>query len=103
MELTKYQSEAKTTMIPSENLLERLVLGLNGEAGEVAESLKKALRDEDVNRDKRIRDELGDVLWYTALIAEEINADLSQIAADNLDKLKDREQSGNIHGDGDDR
>ena len=103
MDLATYQGEAKKTLVDSENLLERLILGLNGEAGEVAEAMKKDLRDDDVDRDERLQQELGDVLWYTALIAEGINADLSQIAADNLDKLKDRDDAGTIRGDGDER
>jgi NTP pyrophosphatase (non-canonical NTP hydrolase) len=103
MDMDTYQKQAQQTFIPSENILERLILGLNGEAGEVAEAMKKAIRDDQVDRDERLHQELGDVLWYTALIAEEINADLSKIAANNLDKLKDREDTGTIRGDGDDR
>ena len=83
------------------------VLGLCGEAGEVAEKVKKVLRDKGgyFDHDSRaaIRKEIGDVLWYVSQIASELRFDLDMIAQENLDKLNDRMLRGKIKGDGDDR
>lgn len=82
-------------------------LGLAGEAGEVAEKVKKVIRDKDGVFDDDTRaaicKELGDVLWYVAQIASELNLDLSNVAQKNLDKLADRALRGKIKGNGDDR
>jgi NTP pyrophosphatase (non-canonical NTP hydrolase) len=82
-------------------------LGLCGEAGEVAEKVKKTIRDDggvltDERRDALAR-ELGDVLWYTAQLATEAGLDLERIAQDNLDKLLSRQERGVLRGSGDDR
>ena len=81
-------------------------LGLPGEAGEVCEHAKKMIRDDGrmtgERRDAIIK-ELGDVLWYVAAIAHEVDADLEEVARRNIDKLADRDDRGVIHGDGDDR
>ncbi|MAA76978.1 MAG: nucleotide pyrophosphohydrolase [Rhodobiaceae bacterium] len=82
-------------------------LGLSGEAGEVAEKVKKVIRDKGGQFDDDTRaaicKELGDVLWYVAQIASELNLDLSNVAQGNLDKLADRAKRGKIKGNGDDR
>jgi NTP pyrophosphatase (non-canonical NTP hydrolase) len=82
-------------------------LGLCGEAGEVAEKIKKTIRDDDGVLSEERRDalarELGDVLWYTAQLATEAGLDLEQIAQDNLDKLLSRQERGVLRGSGDDR
>ncbi|MFB6356677.1 MAG: nucleoside triphosphate pyrophosphohydrolase family protein [bacterium] len=81
------------------------VLGLNGEAGELAEKVKKSIRDESdlkESRDEMI-DELGDVLWYVAICAHELGVDLSDVARRNLDKLRDRKERGTLQGSGDKR
>jgi NTP pyrophosphatase (non-canonical NTP hydrolase) len=82
-------------------------LGLCGEAGEVAEKVKKTLRDDGgvltAERRDALARELGDVLWYTAQLATEAGLELEQIAADNLDKLLSRQQRGVLRGSGDDR
>src|ERR687896_311705 len=80
-------------------------LGLCGEAGEVAEKVKKTLRDDggvlsDERREALSR-ELGDVLWYLSQLATE--ADLDTIAEENLDKLLSRQERGVLRGSGDDR
>ena len=82
-------------------------LGLAGEAGEVCEKIKKIMRDQDgtllVENAEEIAKELGDVLWYVANIACEINESLADIAEMNLQKLKDRKDRGVLKGSGDNR
>lgn len=82
-------------------------LGLGGEAGEVQNKVKKVLRDDGgvLTPDKRdaIADEIGDVLWYAAVLAREIGASLEDIALRNIEKLKRRAASGTLQGSGDKR
>lgn len=82
-------------------------LGLTGEAGEVADKVKKVLRDREGNFDNEARDaiklELGDVLWYISQLSSELNFDLDDIAISNLEKLRSRSLRGKISGDGDNR
>lgn len=82
-------------------------LGLAGEAGEVCEHLKKLIRDDDGRlsdeRRRALKKELGDVLWYVAAVATELDASLAEIAAANVDKLADRRDRGVLKGEGDDR
>jgi NTP pyrophosphatase (non-canonical NTP hydrolase) len=82
-------------------------LGLCGEAGEVAEKVKKTLRDDGgVLSDERraaLSRELGDVLWYLSQLATEADLELETIAADNLEKLLSRQERGVLSGSGDDR
>jgi NTP pyrophosphatase (non-canonical NTP hydrolase) len=82
-------------------------LGLCGEAGETAEKVKKAIRDDGGTLTEERRDaiaaELGDVLWYAAQLATEARLDLEEIAQANLDKLASRQQRAVLHGSGDDR
>jgi NTP pyrophosphatase (non-canonical NTP hydrolase) len=83
------------------------VLGLNGEAGEVAEKVKKVLRDKQgvySQEDKdEIEKELGDCLWYIAAISKDIGSSLYSVAQTNLYKILARRQNGTIHGNGDSR
>ena len=94
-------------LIPMEPTWSIPTLGLSGEAGEVAEKVKKVIRDKggEFDDDTRLAicKELGDVLWYVAQIASELNLDLSNVAQGNLDKLADRAKRGKIKGNGDDR
>ncbi len=82
-------------------------LGLVGEAGEVAEKVKKVIRDKkgifDDDSKKGLKKELGDVLWYISNICTEFNFSLDDIALQNLEKLKMRASKGKISGSGDDR
>lgn len=83
------------------------VLGLCGEAGEVAEKVKKVMRDDggefSAAKRQEIAKELGDVLWYCAALATELDLDLGDIAQTNLDKLASRQARGKIGGSGDNR
>lgn len=82
-------------------------LGLNGEAGEVAEQVKKFLRDDKGQPNPERRDklvaELGDVLWYLAACAWELEVPLRDIAKKNLEKLDGRAARGTLGGEGDAR
>lgn len=81
-------------------------LALAEEAGEVAGKFAKLLRhggaDDYVFRSK-VAKELGDVLWNLTALAHEISFDLETIAIRNVEKLKERQAKGTIHGSGDDR
>ena len=83
------------------------VLGLTGEAGEVAEKVKKIFRDQGgviTNADRdALKKELGDTLWYLAQIATELGIPLADVATDNIKKLSSRRERGTIGGNGDDR
>jgi NTP pyrophosphatase (non-canonical NTP hydrolase) len=82
-------------------------LGLLGEAGEVAEKVKKAFRDDDgkmtVERRAAIQKELGDVLWYMAALCTELGFSFEETAQLNLKKTASRMARGQISGNGDDR
>ena len=82
-------------------------LGLVGEAGEVAEKVKKVIRDKkgifDQNSKDAIKKELGDVLWYISNLCTEFDFSLNDVALENLKKLKIRSSEGKISGSGDNR
>ena len=91
-------------------------MGLAGEAGEVVEKVKKLVRDDEmpldegfntseIDAEKRmaIAYELGDVMFYVAMIADDIDYTLSEIAEMNLQKLADRKERGHLRGSGDNR
>jgi len=82
-------------------------LGLVNEAGEVAGKIKKVFRDKDgeINAEtiSALKAELGDVLWYLAQVATELDLTLDDIAEYNIAKLMDRLERGKIQGDGDNR
>jgi NTP pyrophosphatase (non-canonical NTP hydrolase) len=108
MELSEYQlTSRRTAAYPRDSWLAYPALGLAGEAGEVAEHAKKALRDDggEITDERRaaMSKELGDVLWYVAQLASELGLDLDEIARENLDKLLSRQRRGVLSGSGDDR
>jgi NTP pyrophosphatase (non-canonical NTP hydrolase) len=109
MLLSDYQSRSRATAVypnQGDNLLYP-TLGLCGEAGEVAEKIKKMVRDDDgILSDERraaLSKELGDVLWYVAQIATEADLDLAVIAEENIAKLLSRRERNVLSGNGDDR
>lgn len=78
--------------------------GLAGEAGEVSNVIKKLHRDGSGPELKaKVIKELGDVMWYAARIADELNVPLEEVLIYNMKKLSDRMERGTIHGSGDDR
>ncbi len=108
MDLSEYQRESRRTAeYPREAWLAYPALGLAGEAGEVAEHAKKAIRDDAGNvsaeRKAAMSKELGDVLWYVSQLASELGLSLEEIAKQNLEKLLSRQERGVLSGSGDDR
>lgn len=109
MDFNTYQSKALTTAInhDSPNEIFHLALGLAGETGEVMEKLKKAVRDNNAiitdETTDSIKKELGDVLWYIAVLSDYLGVDLQDIAESNLKKLQDRQKRGVLGGSGDSR
>jgi len=110
MTFDEYQQQALTTVLSTGDKFKDLlhwVLGINGESGEVAEKLKKIIRDKDgvvSEEDKQeLAKELGDVLWYLAVFAQDLGVSLDDIAAQNLAKLKSRKDRGVLGGSGDNR
>lgn len=80
-------------------------MGLVGEAGELANKVKKILRG-DANKQELIngiRGEMGDVLWYLSALADDIGVELSEVAAENIQKLRSRQQRDKLRGAGDNR
>ncbi|HSX47138.1 MAG TPA: nucleoside triphosphate pyrophosphohydrolase family protein [Patescibacteria group bacterium] len=110
MTFDEYQKKALKTAISNPNeVLATLhwVLGINGEAGEVAEKVKKIIRDKDgviSNEDKKeLAKEVGDVLWYLAVFSHHLGISFESIAKENLTKLKSRHTRGALKGSGDNR
>lgn len=108
MKLNEYQNKARATAIyPRTSALVYCVLGLTGESGEVADKVKKIIRDNDgvlTKESKReIAKELGDVLWYLTNLSAELGFDLQSVAEMNIEKLVSRKQRGLIKGSGDNR
>lgn len=108
MSLNDYQQSAISTAIyPHDYEGPYLALALCGEAGEVADKVKKVLRDKggryyqsDI---QAIANELGDVLWYAANLARVLGYKLSDIARMNIEKINGRLERGTLHGSGDTR
>ncbi|MDD5341596.1 MAG: nucleoside triphosphate pyrophosphohydrolase family protein [Patescibacteria group bacterium] len=109
MDFQEYQKKSReTALYPNrdKNFIYP-TLGLSGEAGEVAEKIKKVLRDKNGIIDEatklEIQKELGDVLWYTSQIATELGLSLDEVAQKNIEKLFSRKERGMLHGNGDNR
>jgi len=96
------EAAGRTAIYPRSLGLVYTALGLASEAGEVAGKVKKSIRDTAPVREA-VADELGDVLWYAAMLAKELDLSLSEIAERNVRKLSDRAQRGALQGSGDRR
>jgi len=109
VQLSEYQHRSRATAVYPEagDNLTYPALGLCGEAGECAEKVKKAIRDDGgvLSEERRaaLAAELGDVLWYAAQLATEAGLDLDAVAEDNLRKLLSRQDRGVLQGSGDAR
>jgi NTP pyrophosphatase (non-canonical NTP hydrolase) len=109
MTFQEYQEfSRKTAIYPNkDNNFIYPTLGLAGEAGEVAEKIKKVIRDDNgiVSDEKReeIIKELGDVLWYVANLSTELKISFDDVASKNIEKLQSRHQRNELHGSGDNR
>src|SRR5690349_4119657 len=108
MHIVDYQHDSRDTAVyPGIDTYGGLVyatLGLNGEAGEVAEQVKKSMRDDDAvlthERREKLVKELGDVMWYAAAVATELGISLAEVCEQNLEKLRSRKERDLIHGEG---
>ena len=109
MNFTEYQNLALSTAIyPKKYETIYPALGLCGEAGEVAEKIKKSIRDglhnwPDEQFKEELTKELGDVLWYISALASDLDISLNEIAESNLQKLASRKKRNKIGGSGDNR
>lgn len=109
MTFDEYQAKAATTSTIEDlsDLTVYTTLGLNGEAGEIAEKVKKIIRDKDSDFSQLDREditkELGDVLWYLAMLALSLGISLDEVATTNVTKLASRKDRGILHGSGDNR
>ena len=109
MNLNDYQTKALRTANRRDrkNELFHLLLGLCGEAGEIAEKTKKIIRDKDSDFQQLDKDdftkELGDVLWHIAVLADYFDIPLEAVGQKNIEKLASRKQRGVIGGSGDNR
>ncbi len=105
MDFDKYQYEATLTAKPSAMEFNYLIPGLAAEAGEVAGKYAKFVRDQTkyIDLQDDLTKELGDVLWFVALLCEYTGIDMAQVAKMNIKKLQDRQKRGVISGSGDDR
>lgn len=108
MELNDYQQAAlRTAIYPLSHAIVYPTLGLTGEAGEVADKVKKTIRDYNGEFSPELRREialeLGDVMWYAATLARDLGFSLQEVAQMNIDKLESRNRRNKIHGSGDNR
>lgn len=114
MNFNEYQKKARSTakyLNLDKNCdplaMSYLALGLNGEAGEVAEKFKKWLRDKKMKIDDDFKEsvilEIGDCFWYASNICSEMGIEFEEVFKKNIEKLESRRQRNKIHGDGDKR
>src|SRR6056300_1494279 len=107
-DFNSYQrSAAGTAIYPETHKITYPALGMAGEAGEVANKVKKIIRDGKKSLpddwQQQLASEIGDVLWYCAALARDLDMSLATIMAANLDKLKTRQEQGTLGGSGDKR
>lgn len=125
MDAADYQAETANTALYSDSIqtftkhamlthlwealrIQYVTLGLVGEAGEIANKVKKQIRDNPESpflESFRVDmiDEIGDLMWYVSQLCSELELDLGKIMSTNIDKLQDRKERGMLHGSGDDR
>lgn len=109
MDFNEYQKTTHKTVKNPDNprYIEYLMLGLVGEAGEIANKYKKVIRDDEgvLSEEKRadLKSEIGDVLWYAAQLSAILGYEFNDIAQYNIDKLASRLERGKISGSGDNR
>lgn len=113
MTFEEYQKQAISTLVTDHAYgditaqMMAQVLGLVGESGELAEKVKKLIRDKAgqiSEADKaEILKELGDILWYVNTVAHLLGSSVSEVAQNNLDKVLSRQQRGVTKGSGDNR
>ena len=109
MDFNEYQDKCSQTAVYPNRLNNYIypTLGLNGEAGEVAEKIKKIIRDKNgiINDDSReeIKKEIGDVLWYVAALCDELKLSMEDVAISNIKKLTNRLKRNKVKGEGDNR
>ena len=108
MTLNQYQEKAlKTAIYPEDKKIIYPTLGLTGEAGEVADKVKKVIRDNNQEftdeKKRQIALEISDVLWYCATLSHDLGYTLGEIGQMNVDKLASRQQRNKIGGSGDER
>ncbi len=110
MNFNDYQKQALTTASRSGDDFQDMmhwVLGVTGESGEIAEKFKKIIRDKKSTISeadkKELSKEIGDVLWYLAVLANQLGLSFEDIADENINKLKSRKSRGVIGGSGDNR
>jgi NTP pyrophosphatase (non-canonical NTP hydrolase) len=110
MTLDEYQKHALKTALYSEQEFHNLmhwVLGMSGEAGEIANKVKKIIRDKNAvvgeAEKQEIMKEMGDVLWYLAVLADHLGYKFDEVGQYNIDKLRSRQVRGKLQGSGDNR
>jgi NTP pyrophosphatase (non-canonical NTP hydrolase) len=108
MRFNDYQAQAaQTAIFPQEIALLYISLAICGEAGEIAEKVKKAYRDDGgkitPERLEGLKKEAGDCLWYLAMLCRELDVELDEVAVANLAKLADRQKRAVLAGSGDNR
>lgn len=107
--IDEYQTAALDSAVyPKSAAIVYPTLGLTGEAGEVADKVKKVIRDKNGDFDnedirKEIAKELSDVMWYAATLAHDLGYSLTDICQLNIQKLQSRKLRGVLHGSGDNR
>ena len=106
MDIKEYQNRALKLAIYKDKIIYPS-LGLCGESGEVAEKVKKALRDNNGQFTEETKQELikeiGDVMWYVVAILNDIGSDLESCMSINITKLESRAKRGVLTGNGDNR
>tara|TARA_R110000824_G_scaffold302969_1_gene490768 strand:- start:204 stop:518 length:315 start_codon:yes stop_codon:yes gene_type:complete len=104
MTTTEYSEWVERKILTKGN--DRLVentLGLVGEAGEVAEKIKKLIRDSTRFTTEDLESELGDVLFYVTALSNHLGSNLSKVMSNNVSKLDDRQKRNVLRGSGDNR